>query len=244
MGCGGTAWERAEGLIPHRRRWNRADIRAQAAQLLRTVNAAKTINAMSMHASMYVPMSVPATDLPEYVRFDHDSRWETSALLSAAQETMSLPSRLRPDGQKQSSLGNLELALNVNGNQRIAQLQYNVRDKEILSTQSLKSRESNDERMRSDTTHALLDEDTLNISGTTFDMDLSGRNSKSSSRGQKSSNHVFGAVECLRGGLEGQQPEASIDHDELAYSRKRRRFAGMPVIEKWVIAFLTLNSNI
>lgn len=211
----------------------------QAALSLRTVNAAKTINAMSMYASIYVPLSVPATKLPEYVRLDHDSQWEVSALLSAAQETMSLPSRLRPEGQQRTSLGIMELALNVNGNQRIAQLQYSAQDTFAPLTTPSKTQESNDERLRSVTTHALVNEDTLDISDTKFDIDLSGSDPKSSLSGNKSSNHIFGAVECLRGGQGGPDREEFEDDDDLAFSRKKIRFAGMPVIERCVTTFFT-----
>ena len=204
----------------------------RARQLLRTVNAARTIYEMSSHASLYVPLSLPAGILPEYVHLNRDSPWHVSALLSIAVESMTLPSRLRPDTQERGLLGDIEAALNVNGNQRIAQLQCSILDPEPQPFRVVDDRARNDDRVPSTMNRTMIEEDGHYATASYLDINLSAgdiRSSLSLASQHGASDHTFGAVDCTRGRPEAM--EEKEDEDEVADIRKRRRFAGLPVTE-------------
>lgn len=207
----------------------------RAQQLLRTLNTARTFSDISTNGSMYIPLVVPVGRLPDYVTLDRDSQWHNSALLSAAVETMTLPSRLRPGSSKRGFLGDLENALNVNGNQRIAQLQYKVFDPDTEVQQHTKSGESKDDRMPSNINRTLVGEDDSEAVNPDLDISLSGCDigSQSSLNQRRQSDHIFGAVETIRGQAEAVKDEEAED-DETRYMKKRKRFAGLPVIERFV----------
>ena len=205
------------------------DLRAKQAS--RAINAARMVGEVSTNASIYVPMSLPARPVPDYLRPDRGSQWHTSALLSAAFETMTLPSRLRPDGQRPRLLDDIEAALNVNGNQHIAQLQCSALGPDSADSVA-KAPQERDTRMRSDSDYPLLEEDEEQNANADLDIDLSASQASSSKPGSHSDHiHVFGGFECLRGKLDSHDEDS--DGDEVAYSKKRRRFAGMPIIERW-----------
>lgn len=78
--------------------------------------------------SLYVPLGCPQPKLPGYINLDPALQWHKSALLSAAAETCTLPTRLR-DSFSAGRLGKLDdLAslLNANGGQKIASLSMTV----------------------------------------------------------------------------------------------------------------------
>ena len=206
-----------------------------AKQLLRNINAARTINEMARNASLYVPLSVPAIQLPQYVHLNRDSQWHISALLSMALESMTLPSRLRPDKQRRGLLGDIEAALNVNGNQRIAQLQCAILDPETELPRSVNGYAIRDDRAPSNTIHAMIKEDDVEITTSHLDMNLSTGYPGLSSYASKhdASDHTFGAVENMRGKLHEAQDQ-ELDEDEISYARKRRRLAGLSVVERFV----------
>ena len=207
----------------------------KAKQLLRTINAARTINEMARTASLYVPLSVPVIQLPQYVHLNRDSQWQTSALLSMALESMTLPSRLRPDKQRRGLLGDIEAALNVNGNQRIAQLQCTILDPETELPRSVNGHPGHDDRAPSNTSHAMIEEDDVEIITSHLDMNLSTGNSGSLAYASQhdTSDHTFGAVENTRGTLQ-EARDQELDEDEITYARKRRRLAGLSVVERFV----------
>lgn len=204
-------------------------------QLLTVTNAAKTLSEMAMHASMYVPLSVPSR-LPQYVQLDHDSQWHTSAMLATALETMTLPSRLRSAYATRGSLSDMEAALNVNGHQRIAQLCCSIRDPETGLTDKKPIRGSGDHRAPSSLQHSTLDEDIASETSVALDIDLSGRDFVSATaNGHNTSKHVFGALDCLRGTGAAQRHDDDLmdDEDNVGYARKRARFSQQPIIEKY-----------
>ena len=194
------------------------------------------INEMSAHASMYIPLSIPPTQLPQYVHIDRNSQWHTSALLSAALESFTLPTRLRHDAQKRGFIDDLEAALNVNGNQRIAQLQCSILNPStspLISTHGC-----TDNRAPLGSNRILVEEDSPKLADPRLDMDFSGCKARSTSPfviQHDKSDHVFGAVETTRTrtAIETANDE-EMDKDEINYARKRRRFAGLPVIERFV----------
>ena len=208
----------------------------RAKQLLRSLNAARMIQEMSTHASMYIPLSIPAAPLPPYVHLDRSSQWHVSALLSAAVESMTLPSRTRFGVQKRGLLGDLEAALNVNGNQRIAQLQCSIIDPGDELPRDSSVHGSKDDRVPSNTNNTIIEIEGVEAVNTSLDISLSSgdhRPSASSVIKQRASDHVFGAVEGIRGKID-QAQEEEMDEDEVSYAKKRRRFAGLPVIERFV----------
>ncbi|KAF6218074.1 hypothetical protein HO133_006486 [Letharia lupina] len=207
----------------------------KAKQLLRTVNAARMISEMSTHASMYIPLSIPPTQLPQYVHFDRTSQWHTSALLSAALESITLPTRLRHDTQKRGFLDNLEGALNVHGNHRIAQLRCSMLDPETAPLVIATTHGTTDDRAPSANNGTLVEEDGLKLAEPRLDMDLSCCNARSTSpfaTQHDVSDHVFGVVETTRTKVEAARDEEA-EEGEITYARKRRRFAGLPVIERY-----------
>ncbi|KAL9103684.1 MAG: hypothetical protein Q9163_001278 [Psora crenata] len=207
---------------------------SRAKQALRDSNAVKMITEMSTHASMYMPTSIPTGPLPSYIELDRESQWHTSTLLAAAIGTTTLPSRVRAQGQKRGILDDLISALNLNGNQRIARLQCSVMDSEakmsLLNTQGL-----GDDRIRSSASPALGEGVEEQITTANLDIDLFIGQRMSSDLGRPGPpSHIFGGVECMRGNIQGN--DAEIDDDDVEYSRKRRRLARMPVIERYNIS--------
>ncbi|KAL2181533.1 tubulin domain-containing protein [Thermothelomyces heterothallicus CBS 202.75] len=91
-------------------------------RLLRLANKAKTITEMYKQASIVVPLAVPERLPSPGVSLDPASQWHTSALLAAAVESATLPSRLR-DPSKRDTLGGMADVLNVMGKQTVAGLQ-------------------------------------------------------------------------------------------------------------------------
>jgi len=79
-------------------------------------------------SSLYVPLSNPplASALPGYLRVDRTSEWHTSALLSAAIETSTLPTRLHDGAGRLGRMDDLAASLNLSGRQKIAMLSMSV----------------------------------------------------------------------------------------------------------------------
>lgn len=204
-------------------------------QLLRTLNTARTINEMSTHASMYIPLSIPSGALPQYVHLDRGSEWHSSALLATALETMTLSSRLRPHAPKRGLLGDLEAALNVNGNQRMAELQCSVMEPEADLPQSLTPHGQHDDRAPSSSNSLVVEDDQSEAICTSLDINLSGaaQRARSSIVQHRRDHHVFGAVEQGRG-VKNTVDSQRTEDDEVSYAKKRRRFAGLPVVERFV----------
>ena len=187
---------------------------------------------------MYIPLSIPPTQLPQYVHLDRSSRWHTSALLSAALESVTLPTRLRHDTQKHR-LVDFETALNVNGNQRIAQLQCSMLDSENAPLAIAITHGSTDDRTPSGNNRTLVDG--LKLTEPSFDMDLSNCDPRSTTpftNQHDSPDHVFGAVTITRTQF-GAARDEEVDEDEITYARKRRRIAGLPVIERFAAPTLS-----
>lgn len=203
----------------------------RAKQLLRTVNTAQSLQAISTLASMYVPLAVPSY-VPPYLRLDRSSQWYISGVLSMALESMTLPSRQKPSGVRGGSLSDMEAALNANGNQKIAELQCSVVDPANNDLGSAGDRHAtNDDRVHGSNMHDLVYEDQMEKAKEKLDMNFSaGEPSQTplSLRQWEKSNHVFGKVGCVRG-----VPEAAhrMDDENEADSRKRRRRACFPTVD-------------
>ncbi|EEH39934.1 hypothetical protein PAAG_02123 [Paracoccidioides lutzii Pb01] len=64
-------------------------------QAIATANSARSVNEISPQTSAYVPILDPPQNLPTYVNSDLRSEWYSSALISTALESVTLPTRLR-----------------------------------------------------------------------------------------------------------------------------------------------------
>ncbi|KAJ5204952.1 uncharacterized protein N7498_005831 [Penicillium cinerascens] len=73
-------------------------------QLKKDTNKAKSIYSISPQSNLYVPIMDLPPKLPSYLQVDRRSHWQTTALISSAVETVTLPSRLRPYHDFESSL--------------------------------------------------------------------------------------------------------------------------------------------
>lgn len=98
-----------------------ANTREQDKRLLRLANKARTLTELYKHASIVVPLAVPER-LPQRIQLDPAVKWHTSALLAAAVESATLPSRLK-DPAKRETLGGMAEVLNTMGKQSVAGLQ-------------------------------------------------------------------------------------------------------------------------
>jgi hypothetical protein len=99
----------------------------RAKRQLRLANTAHSIEQLCTQSSMLVPMALPEEDLSAGISMDRRSPWHTSALMAAAIETATLPSRLaQGPSVQQSSLDILAESLNVNGNQPLASMRMSL----------------------------------------------------------------------------------------------------------------------
>lgn len=136
-------------------------------------------------------------------------------------------------------MNQIEAALNTNGNQTIARLQCSIVDPEAgngrqsspgeLATKDLRL-PAPDQNIANTTD--LLEEDAMgspNARRSNFDIDLFPGDKESYGKNTKTP-HVFGRAEAFRGehGSDWQEEE------DAGFARKRRRIAGLPLIEKLV----------
>ena len=207
----------------------------RAKQLLRLTNAARTLKEMSTHASMYIPLSLPAR-LPEYIQIDHESQWHTSAMLSMALETMTLPSRIKENEFEHGFLNDMEATLNLNGNQRIAWAQCSVLEPKTLVTPSARIRGDSDPRAPSSVHGPVVEKSDKESTNVNLDVDFSGGALVSLQTDEPHlSGQVFGALDCLRGRPAEQEHAEDVVNKEndLGYARKKARISGKPVVERY-----------
>ncbi|OAA71938.1 Tubulin/FtsZ, GTPase domain protein [Akanthomyces lecanii RCEF 1005] len=106
---------------------------------LRLTNAAHSISEICQQATTFIPMSLPEHHFPRSVRVDCGSPWHTSALLSAAVESTTLPSRLLPQsgrGSQRVSLDDISQIVNTNGTQTLAGLRMGLGAKDAGSEEA------------------------------------------------------------------------------------------------------------
>ncbi|KAL8907533.1 MAG: hypothetical protein Q9207_001342 [Kuettlingeria erythrocarpa] len=200
-------------------------------QLQRTVNVAQSLQTISSLASMYIPLAVPL-HLPPYVNIDEASQWHASGLLSMAVESMTLPSRQKPGSTRRGLLGDIEAALNVNGNQRVAEFQCSIIDPSRQQPNTDGQYEDTmDCRVRTTDSHDLAHEDEIEKTNSMLDMRFSTEGplqTALSIQQREQANHVFSKVESIRG---LPSPGREMREEDEAVSRKRRRLAFLPIVE-------------
>ncbi|KAL8773301.1 MAG: hypothetical protein Q9209_001695 [Squamulea sp. 1 TL-2023] len=216
----------------------------RAKHLIRIVNTAQSLQAISPLASMYVPLAVPS-HVPPHVGLDRSCQWHVSGLLSMAVESTTLPCRQKSGGIRRGFLSDFEAALNTNGNQRIAELQCSIVDP---STQYPATKEAlhaaNDSRIAGSSNQDLVCEDEAEKVKSRLDMSFStGEPSQTalSLRQWERSSHVFGRIETIRG-VPWITHETDAEDEEI--SRKRRRLASLPTVERYynLLPYPLLNS--
>ncbi|KAK7727553.1 mtDNA inheritance, partitioning of the mitochondrial organelle [Cytospora paraplurivora] len=183
-------------------------------RLLRLVNKAKSLTEMYKQASLVIPLAIPSS-LPPRVRnalsLDPSSAWHTSALLSAAMESATLPSRLK-DPANRETLGHMTDRLNVHGKQTVANLQMSFSGAGAVP----QSRDAGGEPK----------------DGLRLDMDFRPADDLGSDGGRRQQNgfhggpKIFSQVLASRGdrtGGDGDDQDVDMDEDEDDKARRRAR---------------------
>ena len=147
---------------------------------------------------------------------------------------MTLPSRLRPGQGRRGLLDDLAIPLNVNGNQPIAALRCRIPTAAEPDSHDVNlSPADRDQRVPgSNTSEELHGGNDLQQTNARFDLDLSCGETVTSLFGpvhDRASEHVFGRVDCLR---DLDESSAEMNGEEDGIPRKRRRLAGVPIIER------------
>lgn len=192
--------------------------------MLHTANVAQSVYQISPQASMYIPLTSSPTTLPDYIRnFDAASRWHTSALQTAAIESITLPSRLRTTQSARATLDNLEATLDNDGKRRIANLDLSAEDPSGLDS-SLNGHGSNDGRHNGHTNGHVEDEE---IHTAHLDIDLTPSIARfDGQREPHRRNSIFGQVQSLRG-----KWKSTIEIEEVNMAA-RDRFGSGPRITR------------
>lgn len=211
---------------------------------MRLTNIARSISEIAPQASLFIPLTLPTARLPPYVTVDPQSPWHVTGLLSAAFESMSLPSRLNMRNGIRQTMDILIGALNINGNQNIAKLRMSVDQATAPNGHHRPGRlaaptESKDSRVPSQDRSVQDSKADREVDLTTFDMDFfpAETGEQTSRRQSNKEPHVFGQAEGYRvQDLEVAGSKETNEEDD-GYERARRRAAGLPLIQKLVHTF-------
>ncbi|KAK6605849.1 misato Segment II myosin-like domain-containing protein [Botrytis cinerea] len=206
-------------------------------RFLKLSNTAKSISEIIPQTSLFIPMTIPSTHLPSYVKLDASSSWEVSGLLSSAMESMTLPSRLKPQNGTRQTLDQLASTLNVNGNQNIAKLRMSVKQNsetginDTVHTGTNGHSQATDTRVTSAKTSSRGEDVPAENDTANFDMDFFPTETGEQSRGPRKSGkiHVFGQVENYRG---NEEYDEENDRNDEGRERALRIAASLPLLSK------------
>lgn len=206
-------------------------------------NTAKSISEIIPQTSLFIPMTIPSTHLPSYVKLDASSSWEVSGLLSSAMESMTLPSRLKPQNGTRQTLDQLASTLNVNGNQNIAKLRMSVKQNsetginDTVHTGTNGHSQATDTRVTSAKTSSRGEDVPAENDTANFDMDFFPTETGEQSRGPRKSGkiHVFGQVENYRG---NEEYDEENDRNDEGRERALRIAASLPLLSKLVVLLI------
>ncbi|KAL4818562.1 tubulin domain-containing protein [Aspergillus spinulosporus] len=184
----------------------------QTGKLKRETNKARSVYSISPESTMYTPIMDPPSRLPSTIRVDSNSEWYTSALISIAMESITLPTRLRPYQNFESLLAGDDSI------RRIFELQAsivppvkvhsNVRPQATRQAKKVESCESGSPKVKTD-----------------FDLDFT-----YDSGGNKS--HVLNQLQVLRGVEPDDKEEESAEAD-LGFVRKMRFYNSEPMFHRF-----------
>lgn len=202
----------------------------------RATNAARSIHDVSAHATTYIPLAIPSLGLSPSIHLDRRSWWHTSALLTVAVESMTLPSRLRHLSHRRGNMDTMSATLNTNGNQRVAHLSCRLHDGGTTSIMTRTGPQAHDIRVPGSTTaRGNGGNDDVGRASDEIDMNLS----CGEGRRQRKEDYVFGRVGHFRGFTE--QHGTDLEEDELR--RNQTRF-GLPIVEVLVLRTSELTYSI
>ncbi|KAL4975646.1 tubulin domain-containing protein [Aspergillus desertorum] len=183
----------------------------QTSKLKRETNKARSVYSISAEATMYTPIIDPPSRLPNTIQVDSNSEWYTSALISIAMESVTLPTRLRPYRDFESLLAGDD---NI---RRIFELQAsvvppadynNVRPKVTQKPRKVESSEPGSSKVK-----------------TGFDLDFTYDSSSDKS-------HVFNQLQVLRG-VEPDDEEEESSEADLEVVRKMQLYNSEPMFHKF-----------
>ncbi|KAH8698882.1 putative mtDNA inheritance protein Dml1 [Talaromyces proteolyticus] len=178
-------------------------------QMSKMVNTAKTLNSISPLSTLYCPIIDSPPTLPSYLTVDFKSEWSKAALIASAVETVTLPARLRPHHDFESSLMG-----HSGGTQTIFELQS-----------SMIRRDSN-KRPRWVTYEddlSGLDEDVK------LDFDLNFTIPKAMTDGTT----VFTQAQVFRGRKEEFAHDATSAVEDIGLARKMRFYTSKPALKRF-----------
>ncbi|KAL4997822.1 tubulin domain-containing protein [Aspergillus recurvatus] len=184
----------------------------QTSKLKRETNKARSVNSISREATMYTPIIDPPSLLPSTIRVDNNSEWHTSALISVAMESVTLPTRLRPYQNFESLLAGDD------STRRIFELQAsifppteehkNLRPKATKDPNKVESSEPKSSKVK-----------------TEFDLDFTYDSGSDKS-------HIFNQLQVLRGVEPDDEDEESSEAD-LGVLRKMRLYNAEPMFHRF-----------
>ncbi|KAL4787512.1 tubulin domain-containing protein [Aspergillus varians] len=184
----------------------------QTSKFKREMNKARSIYAISPEATMYTPVRDPPSRLPSTIHVDNNSEWYTSALISMAVESVTLPTRLRPYQNFESLLAGDD------STRRIFELQASILQPEDQDKrrQKLMKRPSTAEPSESGSSKVRTEFD-LNF---TYDSPISDKS------------HVFNQLQVLRGAKPDDEDEEPSEADP-GVIRKMRLYNSEPMFHRF-----------
>lgn len=206
-------------------------------RFLKLSNTAKSVSEIIPQTSLFIPMTLPSTRLPGYIKLDASSPWEVSGLFSSAMESVTLPSRLKPQNGTRQTLDHLASTLNVNGRQNIAKLRMTMKQKsetvinDTIHTGTNGHYNTTDTRISSAAISSRGEDMPAENDTASFDMDFFPTETGEQIRGPRKSGkvHVFGQVENYRG--DEEYDEENNRNDE-GRDRARRIAASLPLLSR------------
>jgi hypothetical protein len=211
---------------------------------LKVSNAAKSVSEIIPQASLFIPTTLPSSPLPGYVQLDLNSQWQVAGLYSAALESMTLPSRLKPRNGIRQTLDQIAATLNANGNQNIAKLCMTVKQNSHGPVNGNNHPRTNGNSQDTDprvSSRLMAMRDTGNGEENNdvarFDMEFFPTEVMEQSRGRRTSNkiHVFGQAENYRG---DEDDKEEVDRNDEGQERARRVAASLPLLSRFVLLAL------
>ncbi|KAL4970419.1 misato family protein [Aspergillus stella-maris] len=189
--------------------------RAQhSAKLKREMNKARSVYSISPEATMYTPIMEPPTRLPSTIQVNYSSEWYTSALISMAMESVTLPTRLRPYQNFESLLAGDDSI------RRIFELQASIIPPEDQKTpRQVSTRQSNQIESSGPDSSKIKTE---------FDLDFSYESSSSNT------SHIFNQLQVYRGAEPDDEDEEEQPLEgNLGILRKMRLYNSQPMFHRF-----------
>lgn len=174
------------------------------------MNKARSIHSISPQSSLYVPILDPPTRLPISIDLDAQSEWQTSALISTAMETVTLPTRLRSYTDFETSLAGED------GTHKIFELQSEILPEDMSNhTQPVQNPEDRRTQASKGGSSKVKRE---------FDLDFSYDDPNNGD------SHIFNQVQVGR----GYSPEKEVpkSREDLGLKRKERFYNSEPMLER------------